>query len=288
MNNSVSVDDAIKKGKRLVNYPGTTIMLGTLGICFYLGIQHIMPFWIVPLGFILSFVFAWIYWSFMITKWRLWAFDNVRNVHELKKRAIHEKLIWPDDSFFEKTEIRSMADKEKWNTLQYKFSKKDMFIDDFTIPNETIIYFSKSKNFTEMAICICCFIVGICLIIGNNNYLLGIIMCAIGGYLGFKKFKNATNAEPQILINEKGIKTASTDFYEWKDVKYEEVIGTGSGKHTSYFLKYNYPNGSVDLKIDNLDTNYDKLNKLLILYRGRNTKRSKHHSNSMNLKANGN
>lgn len=288
MNDSVSVDDAIKKGKRLVNYPGTTIMLGTLGICFYLGIQHIMPFWIVPLGFILSFVFAWIYWSFMITKWRLWAFDNVRNVHELKKRAIHEKLIWPDDSFFEKTEIRSMADKEKWNALQYKFSKKDMFIDDFTIPNETIIYFSKSKNFTEMAICIGCFIVGICLIIGNNNYLLGIIMCAIGIYYGYKKFKNATNKKPQIIINEKGIKTASTNFFEWKDIKYEDVVSTGSGKHTKYFFKYNYPNGCVELQIDDLDTNYDKLNKLLILYRGRNTKRNKHHSNSMNQEANDN
>jgi len=282
MNDFVSVDDAIKKGKRLVNYPGTTIMFGTLGICFYLGVQHIMPFWIVPLGFILSFLFSWIYWSFMITKWRLWAFENVRNVHELKKRAIHEKLIWPDDSFFEKTEIRSMADKEKWNTLLYKFSKKDVFIDDFTISNETIIYFSKSKSFTEMVICIGCFIVGICLIIGNNNYLLGFIMSAFGTYFGFKKFKNATNAEPQIIINEKGIKTASTDFHEWKDIKYEDVISEGIGKDTSHFFKYNYPNGSVDLKIDNLDTNYDKLNKLLILYRGRNTKRNNHNINSTN------
>jgi hypothetical protein len=43
----------------------------------------------------------------MITKWRVWAFENVRNVHELKKRAIQEKLISADSSIFEKTEIRT-------------------------------------------------------------------------------------------------------------------------------------------------------------------------------------
>jgi hypothetical protein len=50
----------------------------------------------------------------MITKWRLWAFENVRNVHELKERAVQAKLIWPDHSIFEKMEIRSASDKERW------------------------------------------------------------------------------------------------------------------------------------------------------------------------------
>lgn len=109
---TVTVDEAISKGKRMINYPGFSIMLIILGLCFYLGIEKIWPFWIVPVGFVLAFVVAWLYWSIMITKWRLWAFNNVRNVHELKRRAIQEKLIWPDHSIFEKTEIRNPTDKK--------------------------------------------------------------------------------------------------------------------------------------------------------------------------------
>src|SRR5688572_28161200 len=103
MNETVSVDQAIAKGHRMVNYPVLIIMFGTLGLCLYLEIQKIFPFWIIPVGFGLAFGLAWLWWSIMITKWRLWAFDNVRNVHELKKRAVREKLIWADNSFFEKT-----------------------------------------------------------------------------------------------------------------------------------------------------------------------------------------
>lgn len=138
MNETVTVDEAISKGHRMVNYPVMVIVFGTIGITLYLGSQKLIPVCGFLLGFILTFVFAWLWWSFMITKWRLWAFDNVRNVHELKKRAIQEKLIWSNNSFFEKTEIRTVTDKDKLNTLSNKFNQEDVFLDDLTIANETI------------------------------------------------------------------------------------------------------------------------------------------------------
>lgn len=78
-----------------------------------------------------------------------------------------------------------------------------------------------------------------------------------------------TNKEPQIIINDKGIKTITTDFYNWKEIENEEVITEGIGKHTHYYLTYNYPNGEEHLQIDDYNTNKRKLNKLLILYRER-------------------
>ncbi|MEQ1732706.1 MAG: hypothetical protein ABL940_03485 [Bacteroidia bacterium] len=272
MNKGVTVDEAISKGHRMVNYPVFIIMIGVIGLTIYLVLQKIIPTWGFPVGFILAFVFAWLMWSIMITKWRLWAFDNVRNVHELRKRAIQEKLIWADDSIFEKTEIRSVKDKEKLDSLKSKFNQEDLFQDDLTIANETVIYYSKGKNFIEMAVMLVCLVFGIYLLIKTDSYILGSILSIIGAYFSFKEYKEATNTEPQIIINDKGIKTISIDFYNWNDIENEEVISEGSGKHTNHYLTFTYPYGVEYLQIDDYDTDQRNLNKLLILYRGRSKK----------------
>jgi hypothetical protein len=270
MDYTVTVDRAISKGHRMVNYPTVVILVMTLGICFYLGIQKILPFWIIPAGFGFAFGLAWLWWSIMITKWRLWAFENVRNVHELKKRAVQEKLIWGDNSIFEKTEIRSATDKEKWNAIQARFKQDDLFQDDLTVSNETIIYYSKKNNFFEMAMMLCCLGTGIYLLLETGNYIIGSALSIAGAYWGFKEYKEATNTKPQIILNDKGIKTITTEYYEWAQIRNEEVISKGSGKHVRYYLVYNHPQGAECLCIDDYDTDMRSLNKLLMVYRGRN------------------
>lgn len=112
MNKGVTVDEAISKGHRMVNYPVFIIIIGVIGLTIYLVLQKIIPTWCFPVGFILAFGFAWLMWSIMITKWRLWAFDNVRNVHELKKRAIQEKLIWADNSILKRRKFEVLKTKK--------------------------------------------------------------------------------------------------------------------------------------------------------------------------------
>ena len=273
MNETVTVDEAISKGHRMVNYPIMVIMFGTIGITLYLGSQKYIPTWGILVGFALAFVFSWLWWSFMITKWRLWAFDNVKNVHELKKRAIQEKLIWANDNIFEKTEIRTVTDKEKLNSLSNKFNQEDVFLDDLTVASETVIYYSKSKNLFEMAIMLGCLGVGIYLLLKTDSYIIGSILSIVGVYFGYKDYKEVTNTEPQIIINDSGIKTISTDFYSWNDIENEEVISKGSGEYICYYLTYNYPDGVEHLLINDFDTDRRSLNKLLILYRGRSKKK---------------
>jgi len=274
MNETVSVDEAISKGHKMINYPVLVIMFGTIGLTLYLGTQNLIPDWGFIVGFVLAFVFAWLWWSFMITKWRVWAFENVRNVHELKKRAIQEKLISADSSIFEKTEIRTAKDKERLRLLAHKFEQDDLFQDDLTIANETTIYYSKGKNLIEMVGMLGCLGVGIYLLTKTDSYIFGSILSIVGVYGGFKEYKEATNTDPQIIINDKGIKTISTDFYDWNDIENEEVVSEGSGKHIHYYLIYNHPFGAEHLQIDDYDTDQRSLNKLLILYRGRNKKKT--------------
>jgi len=274
MNETISVDEAISKGHRMVNYPAMVIMFGTIGITLYLGFEKLIPTWFFLVGFVLAFGLAWLWWSFTITKWRVWAFDNVRNVHELKRRAIQEKLIWKDKSIFEKTEIRTAIDKEKLSSLQNKFNQDDIFQDDLTVPSETVIYYSKGKNFLEMTIMIGFLGIGIYLLLKTDSYVLGSIISIVGAYFGFEEYKEATNTEPQIIINNNGIKTITTDFHNWNEIENEEVMSEGSGKHIHYYLIYDHSDGTEHLKIDDYDTDQKSLNNLLILYRGRSRKKT--------------
>lgn len=118
---TVSVDDAIKRGQRNVNGPVFLIQFGLWGLCVILIKYTHTPTWLIGTIAVLAFVLAWLYWSFAITYWRLWAFENVDDVFELEIKAIQGKLIWPPGHFFEKTEIRSKAQREQWEIISQRF-----------------------------------------------------------------------------------------------------------------------------------------------------------------------
>ena len=270
MNETVTVDKAISKGHKMINFPIIIIMFMIIGPTLYFGSQNLISIWIFIGGFVLALTLSLLWWSIMITKWKLWAFENVRNVHELKKRAIQEKFIWANDNIFDKTKIRTIKNKEKLNTLLAKFNQEDVFQDDLTIANETIIYYSKSTIIAEMVIMFMSFGIGIYSLLIDNSYIAGSFFSILGGYYAYKNYKKWTNKEPQIIINDKGIKTISTAFYSWDDIYNEEVISKISRKRTFFYLSYCHPNGVEFLQINEYDTNIRSLNKLLILYRGRN------------------
>jgi len=272
----VTVDEAISKGHRMVNYPVSIPSIMIFVITYYFYIEYQIPIWGILVCFAAAAISALLLRSYVIVKWQIWAFDNVRNVHELKKRAIQERLIRSNKSIFEKNSIfLSTSDKEKLSSLKIKFDQDDFFQDDLNVSDETIIYYSRSKNYTQMAIMIGCLVFGIYFLLMSNSYIVGTILTIIGAYFGNKEYKEAKNKEPQIIINEKGIKTISTDFYSWNEIKNENVIFEGSGKHPSFYLIYDYPFGSEKLKINDYDTDLSSLNKLLIVYRGRSKMKTK-------------
>lgn len=268
MNETISVDEAIAKGQRMVNLPVLVTIIACIGVGIYTAVKKILPGGVVPISFLLGVGLGWLAWSILITRWKVWAFENVRNVHELKKRAVQEKLLWPDGSYFEKTEIWTSNDRERWNSIQLKFKQKDVFLDDRSVESETIIYYAKGKNFLEMAIMASCFVLGIYMLT-KSSYLLGTVFAAFGAWAAYREFKQATNTEPQIILNDKGIRTASTAFHEWKHIRQEEAVQEQSGKNSISYLTYTHPGGRVKVKIDDYDTSLRALNKLLLLYRGR-------------------
>lgn len=278
MNENVTVDEAIKKGHKMTTRPGLLIIALALAGSFALTKYDKDWAWIIAPAVVCALALTWLVWSLQITKWKVWAFEHVRNVHELKKRAIQDKLIWPDESIFNKTEIWSAAGREQWQLLQLKFQRKDEFIieDDPAVPAETIIYYSKGGNFVEMTIMLLCGGIGVYMIVRSDSFIFGTFILVIMLYGAFRQYKQATDKRPQIIINDNGIQTISSTFRKWEHIKDEDVERENQGKQSHHYLTYKHNNGYVRLAIDDYEITATELKKLLKVYRSRYIKRKEY------------
>jgi hypothetical protein len=149
-------------------------------------------------------------------------------------------------------------------------------MDDHSIPAETLIYFSKTKALFTFAIAIVIFIVGLYQGIANQKYIgcAFLVVCAI--IISFFSFKKYKNREPQITINQFGIKTAAVDFYTWENVGNEVVTREHKNRATIICVEYDCPNGREEFNIEGLDIDGDGLAYLLSVYRERSGKKYKY------------
>jgi hypothetical protein len=146
---------------------------------------------------------------------------------------------------------------------------KDQFIDDLSVPAETIIYYSKLGNYLEMSIMLLAAGAGIYLIVITDRVWLGSLLTAACAWFAWKEYRQASNKKPQIIVSNKGIQTASTPFHPWQSVSNEEAITRTGGNNSTRFLTYDHPGGRELFNIDNLGITAAALNQLLILYRNR-------------------
>lgn len=109
-------------------------------------------------------------------------------------------------------------------------------------------------------------ILGVYAIVQRDNYITGTILCLGGVYLSYVHYKNVTNRLPQIVLNNEGIKTINTKFYNWEDVFDENVDNSGNN---DYYLVYGHLDGIEILSIDHYDIGHKELLKLLRVYKGR-------------------
>ena len=121
----VTVDEAISRGTRVVNVPVWLLLATPVAAliiareCFHVGMENepfALAFFIL---FVACFVSAWLWWSIAVPRWRLWAYERVEDIQELKRRAAAAMLIWPDGSIFSRTEIKSAAHAQRERELEH-------------------------------------------------------------------------------------------------------------------------------------------------------------------------
>src|SRR5262245_16929823 len=94
----LTVRKALLAGWLIVNVPAIVIMLAVLliGMAFP---QARFLFLAIAL------LLGWIWWSFMVPRWRRWALNRGVPADKLQRWAVITGLVWRKGSLFEKTEI---------------------------------------------------------------------------------------------------------------------------------------------------------------------------------------
>jgi hypothetical protein len=269
MKENVTVKESISKGRLKLIYLPIILVLSFIGLGIYLKTIELIEDWMIAVFVLLGFLLAWLAWSYFVVEWKIWAFENVRNVHELKRKAIQNNLIWKEGSWFNKTEIINYEQKQKLKHLERKFLEKDVFYDDLNISKETLIYYSKG-------IIVFGFIFGIGAVgfsiysfLENATNYVYLLFVGLGAFFLYQSIVKIISKSPQLEINSRGIKFAKTTLMEWKFINNEFVDIRRSGKHVSHYLVFNYQNSHQEIRIDDLGTNLEKLEKLLQVYRVR-------------------
>jgi hypothetical protein len=268
MQGNISVEQAISKGKRMLVLTPILIMFVTIGIGIYLTANHYFDGmeWMVMLFFLAGFLLAYLYWSFTVVSWRIWAFTNVRNVHHLKKAAIRNKLIWKDGSFFGKTEIKSATQKDELKRLEKKFLEPDIYHDDLSVPKETRIFYSKASIISGIAFAgLGCAYSIYFLSVGNQNWV-AYTGFALAAFFVFTVVKKMRTKDPLVVINASGIRIKDGDFMPWENIEDTDIEVRQAGKYVHHYLIVIHHYGKTEIMIDTLDTNITKLEKLLQVY----------------------
>ena len=270
MKEQISVDKAIKRGRLiLLNMILIVVVICTIAL-FTLGKS---PIWVFLTLFSSSIIVSGLITGFLINKWRYWAFENVRNVHELKKRAITAGILSEKEKFFKNIEQSNNNDKKHWDIKQ-KFLQDDIFIDDLSVPSEKHIYHSKAITYFNLFIALFT-IVGFVFFLTDNILISGIavfIVIVVFQYLNRDKLKRE---QPQIILNDKGIETISAGFISWENIKNEHVYIIRAGKSSKYYLNYEVFERQESVLLTGLNIGDGRMAKLLILYRNRYEQQNK-------------
>ncbi|WP_417232009.1 hypothetical protein [Brevundimonas sp.] len=129
---------AVSRGVLTVNGTVMLTMLGlpalTGGGALLLGLDQATAGSTAALTFLLSWPLAWLSWSLLVPRWRVWAYERVENLDALKVRGVEAGLIWREGHFFERTEIRTSQQRQRLRELEQAWSAR------------TINHVSSSRN----------------------------------------------------------------------------------------------------------------------------------------------
>ncbi|MDQ0641369.1 hypothetical protein QF042_004934 [Pedobacter sp. W3I1] len=144
------------------------------------------------------------------------------------------------------------------------------------IPPETIIRFSRFKQFLNVLLAV--FMIGLALtiILVPDKYFftfgslfrkfMGTMLILAGTHTLYIAIKNIMNRKIQIVINYNGLMTAGASFYSWKNISNAKVVKIGIGKNSSYHLQYRVDGYMHDFELSGFDIGNKKLSELLKLY----------------------
>jgi hypothetical protein len=117
----VSVPNAIRRGFAMAYGLFFPFIAGVPLFVFLLAKPLNLPDFFLLLSVPLGILAAWLWWSYRIPQWRLWALQHVEDIDALHQRAVQVGIEWPYGHLFERTEIKSHQHARREATLQLQY-----------------------------------------------------------------------------------------------------------------------------------------------------------------------
>lgn len=274
MYETVSVEEAITRGRRKLAYGTALIIFGGIIVSYALPYIFKIPFYFIGVGWLVSYALGIIFAFASIPKWRIWALENVRNVHELYDRTRLEMLIPKENSWLNRLQIISKADKERLMALNQKFLQPDIFIDDPLLPAELIIYRS-SKSLIEAGILLLIFGLSVCTVFflgldeSNFSGYLGSLLLAASCFLLYKGISRKRNKIVRLTISDIGIQDVESSLIPWETIGNAGIRIVRGGKSRKVYFDYAVGKSTHAVDLETLSIKWRDLDHAIRIYRGR-------------------
>lgn len=289
----ISVDEAITKGRQMLLLPRIVMIIGLFFFLFpitliLIGVFEGPPFttkvWLVCTGvtvfcFFVFFYLPYLFWSKRTTHWKLWAFDNVDDVHELKIMAREAHLCPAFGTVMDKLQIQSTEEREQWLKLQERFNFRSAFIDDPAIPSTTEVFFSKLHLTINILLALLVVAIGSVIeyfTIKHDGHqtslkIVAALITVVPIYWIFKYVQRMLKKQPELVLDNNGLYTEQTRFLNWDLIFNEKVTRVDQGKRgVKFTFSFQHPGGIVNIDISDFNISKGRLERLIRVYKGRN------------------
>ncbi len=213
-------------GHLMINVPAILISFGLPALVLYFIETIWLKLILMFIAFLLGLGISWLLWSILVTKWRLWAFQNVDEDDwiKLKELAIQHYLIWEDGSDFEKTELRNPIEQFQISEISERLLELEEVEDiklNLITPESIGYQFNKKEIYAE-TISLTLLLIAVVGLIFTAQYILALIMLAIIIFNGdgFKQINHLLNNKDYIVLSNQGIQL---EFPERQFIPWEEV-----------------------------------------------------------------
>lgn len=277
VNKKISVEKAIIFGQIFCIYPLLIFVFSFLlgGIAF-LGVNEYSLWFLLPVV-AFSIILPCVYYYAALTKWRIWAFENVVNIFELEQsKNSFPLLIISETTTFALTQ----KDKKKITLINQLLSDKPNFIDDTAVPEERHVGYSRPTIYLRISfnLLLIAALGYIFLFYGQSTssvssgaMMLFLIFTCVLFWFIYKLIDKLKSRDSVFVVSNEGIDTKGSGFYYWEDISGENVNYRWSGGSSNPYYELNFysPQGEITIPIKLLDIRPLVLQHHLYIYRGR-------------------
>ena len=264
----VTVDAALRRGNLLLKVVPLVILLLSMSAPFLVSaVVDVHVGWLFAAGFMVALVLGWLWWSIAVTHWRIWAYEHVRNIHELMEVSVNEKLIWPKGNFLERTEIRTKAQRELLVQLEARFATPDERVDDPAVPAQTVVKYARGQMSYLLAWGIAMIGFAAYRFTSDESPIVPLLLAAMGCWVIVDGGRKLLRVRPVLEISSAGIVLNGGPLIPWEEISSTQVVQRGSGRSTRHMLAVHHGRTLSDVEIGSLGISKGSLRHALKVHR---------------------